>query len=1190
MNYIRSFLLFLLVFFSIGIFAIENDSLNDDSLKIGVTNTAYPPYWMGSVSLPQGLAHDIGQLIAVQLNVNVEYVAYPTIEDVQNAILSGEIDLAIGYLKTPERERNFLFTEPLYKESVVGWVSDSVKDLNAPKDLRWACLKGMSPCSILQQHSFSNIVEVDDYASFYEYMRNGEVDALIGFYSSFLNYFSSHHIEGQKIYFDHIFGDYEAHAILSKRNIVLRNNIDRLLSKVNDEQPIDEFKGLYNNYYYPKDVYSKWYQIDKSERIIKYTVDTDLFPYSYVSNVGELKGYVHDVIRRIELVTPLEFEFIPNEGKDIQKMLANGEVDFVPLAKRENYNPEIMSVNKNSIDIKYVLLKSLRNKTENKFALLDRFNYTTQQDAPPGFEVFDDASKLLSALRNGDITHAYVNKFLVESILKAETEVPFIVSSKMGRYNFNTKACMLVRKSDAHLKEVIEEAFLLLTPSELDSMWMRYNQVEYSYGYEKKTVNSLLIALLFTLMALFIAIYFTVLRMREQVDGAQKKSELSEVHRRWLVDIIENIPNYVCIRDESGTVELSNRNFRKLCRHIGSGDENKLLDFILNNAHVELRKDHSKHLKVIESSHPLSGKYFHVVDNQVTHYLDDVKLYMTVLTDITELKEKENKLIKANEEAEASIQQKTNFLAVISHELRTPISGILGLMEMLEHRTSDELDKQILNNASASTSKLKLLVDDILDFSKLDAKQLSINIDKHNLALELSPILKSFEALASRKGIGFYLDWVPSAYIISNVDFLRFSQIASNVLSNAIKFTDSGSVVVKIRVDNNQLFLDVKDSGIGMDELELQNIFDPFVQAQDSIARKYGGTGLGMSIVKNLVGLMQGKINVVSAKSIGTCVQIELPIKSEPYHCAHNPRELLSTSVLMTRWLCAFNAPLESIVQVEPSNEVSVNTYPEDAYLMLSQHQQERRNHIFSDKLPRLQGQILVVEDDPVNRFLVKLQLDRLGVDAVIVNQGDEALALISGGAHHFDLLLTDCHMPGMNGFELTRILRSLAAPLSKLPVVAFTADNSAIVTTRAASVGIKHILYKPYELVDLYRILNALLPNTHGNEQCVAMRPKLDEVLLSNFSDEDKALMAHAIIDSFGSAVEQLQSGSMEIGDITHRLKGAAGALSIQYVVDLCEQLSENPSDHNVKASLIQCLIDILHESNAYLEQRVQK
>ncbi|WP_260338247.1 ATP-binding protein [Vibrio ponticus] len=1154
-------------------------------LKVGVTTTSYPPYWTGSVLLPQGLTHDVAMLISSHLNVEIEYLAFKTIADVKDAIKAGEVDLAIGYLKTPQREQDFLFSEPVYKEAVAGWISNQALEFNDPSELRWACLKGMSLCSILEQNRFNDVLHVDDYASFYEYLSSGKVDALIGFYSSFLNYFVNMNIDGQNLYFDHRFGDFESHIILNKGQDKLKLKLDKLIKTASFQQSLNDLEEFYHNHYYPKDLYEKWFHSDESEIVVKYTLDNDLFPYSYKNDDGEVVGYVHDIIRRIQEITPLEFKYVPSEGRDLQEMLMTGEIDLIPVARRENYDSSLTVESKNSIEIKYVLIKSLEKYSDIKYALLDRFNYNTENSVPEGFEVFDSIEQLLRSLANGEVTHAYVNKYLVESILHAQTSVPFRVSSVMGKYHFNTNASMLMRKDNSHLNLLLEEAFLMLSPRELEGFWARYNTVEYRFGYHQETVNKILLAFLVIFVVSAWGVYAFALRMRSQVDGAHKKSELSEVHRRWLVDIIDNIPNYVCIRDESGTVELSNRSFRNLCRSVGAVNENQLLDLIINNAEVELHSDDSKHLHVCKENHPLDGTYFHVVNNQVTHYVDNMALYMTVLTDITELKEKEQKLLKANKDAETSIQQKTNFLAVISHELRTPISGILGLMEMLKHRTYDELGKDILNNASASTGKLKLLVDDILDFSKLDANQLSINIERHNLALELSPILKSFESLAERKGIGFYLDWVPTPYIFSNVDFLRFSQIVSNVLSNSVKFTEFGSIVVKLQVNESLLTMDIKDSGIGMVEGELEHIFDPFVQAQDNIARKYGGTGLGMSIVKNLIDLMQGTIEIKSAKNIGTSVHISLPIVSCPYQYANSQREFTSTSHAMTLWLKSFDVEADRILQPENFPERR-NVYPDEVLLLMTKDDLDSDEQVVVEQWTKLTGKLLVVEDDPINRFLVKLQLDTLGIESVIVNQGDQALALIQDGRHQFDALLTDCHMPGMNGFELTTVIRNSLCSLSRIPIVAFTADNSELITKKAAKVGIEHILYKPYELFDLHKVLSAVLPHQSEVEQVSVVTSSGEHALLSQFSEEDQVLMAQAIIDSLSMAISQFNEGSEEIAAITHRVKGAAGALQIMSVVELCDMLSKEPNNKQIKKQLIQCLNDILDEAKQYSNQ----
>ncbi|WP_322802900.1 transporter substrate-binding domain-containing protein [Vibrio alfacsensis] len=185
-----------------------------------MTTTPFYPYWGGSLNTPQGLAHDIALFLEKELAVDIEYVAYDTIAQVEKSIKEGEVDLAIGYLNSRERNHQFLFSGPIYQESIVGWIASNKKDTVDVSQLNWACLAGTIQCSILRDLSFKKINEVENYSEFYDKLLANEVDALIGFHASFYNFFKQSELEDQKIYFDKRFGHVYASFMMNKKIMI----------------------------------------------------------------------------------------------------------------------------------------------------------------------------------------------------------------------------------------------------------------------------------------------------------------------------------------------------------------------------------------------------------------------------------------------------------------------------------------------------------------------------------------------------------------------------------------------------------------------------------------------------------------------------------------------------------------------------------------------------------------------------------------------------------------------------------------------------------------------------------------------------------------------------------------------------------------------------------------------------------
>ncbi|WP_305816438.1 hybrid sensor histidine kinase/response regulator [Photobacterium leiognathi] len=545
---------------------------------------------------------------------------------------------------------------------------------------------------------------------------------------------------------------------------------------------------------------------------------------------------------------------------------------------------------------------------------------------------------------------------------------------------------------------------------------------------------------------------------------------------------------------------------------------------------------------------------------------------MLLLSDVTIQKEKEKMLVDLHKASEMLLQQKKQFLAVISHELRTPISGIVGMIELLEQRKHDNIESKMLRNALTSANKLKLLVDDILDFSKLDAEQLRITLEDTNVSIDLCEVIKSFENLALRKGLMFKVDWEPSPYLNYHVDILRISQVISNVLSNAIKFTDNGLITIKIKTLPDRLIFSITDTGIGMTPEEQRVLFDPFIQAQDSIARKYGGTGLGMAIVKNLIELMNGTISVKSQPEVGTTVEIIIFADSRHVTIPQIKEVLETNDQKLALWFKALSIDY-LLTKSETYTNKKNNCYPSKVFELLEKQSVKSNDHVKVNT--QLTGHVLVVEDDPLNRHVFKMQLDSLNLSSSLVNSGIEAIQFISNNS--IDVIISDYHMPGMNGFEFATHIRTSKESYAQTPIIICTADNSEEVKTHASKIGINSILYKPYSITDLTEQLNGLL--SYSDNDNLSNSPNLKS-WFQKFEHGNQTLMAQAIIESLSTGVTALKDENQCTKSAAHRLKGAVGALELHDIAFLCSQLESTPDNINIKNQLLNQIESLISEA----------
>jgi len=395
------------------------------------------------------------------------------------------------------------------------------------------------------------------------------------------------------------------------------------------------------------------------------------------------------------------------------------------------------------------------------------------------------------------------------------------------------------------------------------------------------------------------------------------------------------------------------------------------------------------------------------------------------ISDSTPQKSYQLQLIKSKEAAELGQKAKESFLANMSHELRTPVNGIIGLTSMLRKTQIDEQQRGLLDMLETSSRSLLGVINDVLDISKIEAGKFSIVREPGNLREIINSVYGLLKFTADEKLIELHLhidDDVPEAIM---VDSLRLNQILMNLLSNAIKFTHRGYVKLSVSMpqrdkNNVKLKFTVEDTGIGIPEDRLSKIFDSFEQAEENTASKFGGTGLGLTIVKKLIELKAGEITVNSTLGKGS-------------------------TFTFTNWFAIAEAPKKLPV-----------SYNEPV-------------------APFVDLKVLVVEDNMINQFMLSKMLKDWNVEFDMVDNGAKAVEKLAG--NNYDLILMDTHMPIMNGYQAAKAIRmDMAEPKRSIPIISLSAAAFEQEHKEALAAGMNDVLAKPFEPGQLHAKMLSLI------------------------------------------------------------------------------------------------------------------
>lgn len=566
----------------------------------------------------------------------------------------------------------------------------------------------------------------------------------------------------------------------------------------------------------------------------------------------------------------------------------------------------------------------------------------------------------------------------------------------------------------------------------------------------------------------------------------------------------------------------------------------------------------------------------------------DIMGFHGIIRDITLLK-RNQELIKAKEIAEQTAHHKEQFLANMSHEIRSPMNVVVGMAHLIESTNLNPKQAEYVNALKLSSDNLLRLINNILDFSKIEAHKIEIEKRPFNLHHLINDLISTSQFEAKEKNIDLYSVISETLPEIVVGDSVRLYQILNNLLSNALKFTHQGKVVLSARVKQSsavlqELTFSVEDTGIGIPYDKQQTIFDSFTQAADSTARLYGGTGLGLTIAKSLVELMGGELSVQSEPEKGAVFSFDIFFET------------------------AINA---NIIEPEPPLFPLVSSKE-------NQHQDIVKSGIFAGNIPHdnletfdstlspdSQVNILLVEDQRLNQIvasdLLKKWSEHLNIE--IANNGKEAIEMVVEKGSFYHLILMDLSMPVMDGFQATRFIREqLSEPVCNIPVIAMTAHAYNTNAQRCYEAGMNEFITKPIKPELLYKSIGKVLGlserQTNLQEQNTTDKTSglnLDYLRsLAGNDNEILIVMIETLIDELPDELETLinskKTGDWEVLKRTaHKFKSTCAYMGMEDMVEIARNI-ENLLWKEESSEFLDNWVATLNEQcrKAYLELKL--
>ncbi|RBJ78784.1 response regulator [Pseudomonas sp. MWU12-2534b] len=1030
------------------------------ALTIGAVATESAPF---NVSYDdhhyEGISADVSALIGQMLGVRIKVVPFATRDAALQALQADSIDLLGSYSSRPATADSLRFSRPFAEARLALFRRN---DDPRPASANLAGLRVAVP----QEHSAELLARFPlAHAMIYPSPDEAIAAAAFGHADLYLDDVLSAYFRINRAYYSYLKlegfaefskGDYG--FALKGNNQRLQRILDQCIEAIGREQltslshrwvgsglvASDEKVALT-----PEE--SRWIARNP---LIRLVINDDLAPVAFFDANGIFSGVTAELLELIAQRTGLRFQVSARNGGYPEQMEALGksEADLAIMtasAQREH----TLRFTRPFLSSPFVLVTptdrngkaQLAGELIGKRLAIPRGHVTLQQVREHYRQTriieTDTSLDAMNRVYEGSADAALVSlpaaRYYIVRLFQNRLAVADLIPTARATTHF------ALRRSDPELQSILDKALLSLPADDLNAIASHWRSPP---GMSSQTWRdyALMIAEIIAGASLLLLLSLAwVVYLRRRVKAEQTLNG----QLRFIETLAENMPPALYIRDIDGHMLSCNRSYLE---SVGLSAEEVLNRTAqpLPTEHFAAQPDlHQNYLQAISDDQTITS--VHAVKLQgkevwIEHWIQPFKDANGVTKgvicgwlDITRHRHLVQELKEAKNLADQASRAKTTFLATMSHEIRTPMNAIIGILELaLKRADSGRIERSSIEIAYSSAHSLLELIGDILDIARIESGRLSLSPKRANLRELVESVARVFEGLARQKCLNLILEIDSSINGDVLVDGLRFKQILSNLVSNAIKFTEAGFIKVSIGGDLLddavlRVRLCVEDSGIGISPGSQQRLFQPFAQVERNV-QNLEGTGLGLVICRSLCEMMGGQVSMSSAVGQGTRVDVELRLQT-----------------------------LESVAAAERLPPVN-------------------KRHMY-----RLQ--ILVVDDHPMNRQVLQQQLCFLGHDVVEAENGLQALHIWR--ERDFDVIITDCHMPVMNGAELARSIRQDERDTHSEPIViiGLTADAQQEEVERCIQAGMNDCLIKPISLDELEERLLVMGQADDGERESLA-------------------------------------------------------------------------------------------------------